>query len=480
MQSFNVNPLITLPVAFLLIVVAFGVFNMSLGGSTTRDQRTANEQSGSTFTLYTVRFRNSSNDDETLVSKQAVEVDPQSSTGSFPPGPMVDPLEDAVVRQKVAKVRIATGRRRYPRGSRSTGTSLGDNASTLETRPAGKNQNVKETAAPNPCPRYVFEAPGRTPPEIISQDFGGIEKFCSRFDRLPQMDISKRPPKIYVGLMLNFELDILQVYLEEVGALVDSILLVESSTTHSLGYRPLVWPQHKNESRWDPWRSKIDHRIWYMDPIQMKASGWDVERGQREAFMVYLLETNVAPDSLILANLDLDEIPKREAILFWKYCKINETDYSFQRIHFRYNTGCLQPGTIFADIASARTLVYRWPVKPKHKKMRLESVYRARGVREIPNPQPTVESLSKRIQQSANLFWHFSGFGSPEDVYRKNSHSPHTHLRALSFAQTVSMIENCELSEVRGHRVKLEPSALPLAMQRNRCYYQWKGWIPKD
>ncbi len=104
------------------------------------------------------------------------------------------------------------------------------------------------------------------------------------------------------------ELDILEVRLAELDALVDCFVIVEATHTHTAKPKPLYYAD--NRKRYDRYAHKIIHVVVEDLPLEAP-SHWTREIYQREAIMRGLTEAH--PDDRIITS-DCDEIPKPDML----------------------------------------------------------------------------------------------------------------------------------------------------------------------
>lgn len=112
---------------------------------------------------------------------------------------------------------------------------------------------------------------------------------------------------IYDTFLFFNELELLEVRLHELDAVVDRFVLVESRRTHSNQPKNLVFQE--NRHRFEKYADKIIHVI--VDDTPDTKDSWIIEGHDRRAIDRGL--KNCRPDDLILMS-DLDEIPRAEAV----------------------------------------------------------------------------------------------------------------------------------------------------------------------
>src|SRR6476620_1912740 len=111
-------------------------------------------------------------------------------------------------------------------------------------------------------------------------------------------------PRLFDCFTLFNELDLLELRLRELDALVHRFVLVEAPRTFTGLPKPLHFKQ--NRDRFQPFLPKIVYVELEEFPADL-ASAWDREYFSRRAIMRGL--DSAAPDDLVLIS-DVDEIPK--------------------------------------------------------------------------------------------------------------------------------------------------------------------------
>lgn len=422
-----------------------------------------------------------------------------------------------------------------------------------------------------------------------------IDAVCQKRGTRRIADEASKPLLVY-GALFGFEVDVLEMVFHEALPVVDAMVLVESSTTHSLKSKPLVFQKlllsrlkrfapfvvasssssHANSSHSQhmtgsesvealsssnappsdaellsaPWfgkdrRVKIFPRVFAANG-RVK-SGWTIEKKQRREFSRAIplvakhlsgvhsasrkKSKNVAanndgaardnsnssssptdeekfssspslfPPVIFVSQLDLDEIPTRETLLYWKHCQ--QPELPLRVIWFRYQLECQQErahsrfaGTIWslpsiADVSqSAAVDLYarrRW-VK------RIESS--AISANSAEQQQRGRVACQMLLGGGDNTAWHLSAFGGVKSVFRKNRHSPHTHIRHDSMEKVADQIRTCvyngeprwrlpaqwwacrgDSSSLPNKTTSVMPVALPHFVAENVCLFTRMGWL---
>lgn len=115
-------------------------------------------------------------------------------------------------------------------------------------------------------------------------------------------------PRVFDCFPFFNELDVLEIRLAELDALVDYFVIVESTRTFTAKPKPLYYAD--NRTRYDRYAHKIIHVI--VDDLPLNApTHWLRESHQRDAIMRGLGEAQ--PDDRIIIS-DCDEIPKPDLL----------------------------------------------------------------------------------------------------------------------------------------------------------------------
>jgi beta-1,4-mannosyl-glycoprotein beta-1,4-N-acetylglucosaminyltransferase len=115
-------------------------------------------------------------------------------------------------------------------------------------------------------------------------------------------------PRVFDCFPFFNELDVLEIRLAELDALVDHFVIVEATHTQTGNSKPLYFTD--NRKRYDRYAHKIIHIV--VDDLPLEApSHWAREIHQREAIMRGLGDAR--PDDLVITS-DCDEIPKPEQL----------------------------------------------------------------------------------------------------------------------------------------------------------------------
>ncbi|OUM60414.1 glycosyltransferase family 17 protein [Piromyces sp. E2] len=149
--------------------------------------------------------------------------------------------------------------------------------------------------------------------------------------------------KVGILIQFGFDIDLLEVYLNEVYDLVDKFFITESVVIHSpqQDLKPLMWDRVKFQKRFYRFSDKIVHFI--IDGSELKTEGgkWVSENNQEklrwEKFLKWNEENKFFEDKDVIGFGDADEIPSRKAINILKHCSGDYTSIDIGSL-FVYGT----------------------------------------------------------------------------------------------------------------------------------------------
>jgi len=149
--------------------------------------------------------------------------------------------------------------------------------------------------------------------------------------------------KIVDCFMFYNEIEILKIRLAEIYDVVDHIILVEATKTHSGKDKPLYY--NENKHLFSQYQDKIIHLITdyseqheFCEYIKATNEHWYRENYQREYLKVGINQLNLADDDIILTT-DCDEIPNCDllkSIKFGLFPIQNNVVYSLQMMLYYY------------------------------------------------------------------------------------------------------------------------------------------------
>ena len=315
------------------------------------------------------------------------------------------------------------------------------------------------------------DSPCNDQPDVVlttSPDFDA-DAFCKSIPMAldPTRTLHARPVpnRIYYGIMMNKEVDMLEVVLQEIYPVVDKIILVESTVSHSLKpkesfVKTLFVSNSTFGTRFSQFSPKIIHQQY--TPRRKYVSGWDIEKRQRQVFIGAAMANGILEGDVAVANMDLDELINYKMLLKLRYCSEDPEvaddpkRISFDLVHFRYHLNCLTEPTATRYM---RTIFY-W------RDGYLPSLYmlrKASGPIVIPNLTDVSTFMRDRQYR---LAWHMSTFGGVEGILQKRQNSPH---------RFVSETENSEAkAEVEKNSSLSFDDANAIVMQRqiNECVFR--------
>ena len=134
--------------------------------------------------------------------------------------------------------------------------------------------------------------------------------------------------KMCIIIQLGFDVDILEAYLWEVYDVVDKFFIIESTSTHSIVRKPLIWERLKDTPRFKRFADKVVHFI--IDEasiIDPKGNFWLPEERQERIRWTKFKEWNennqFFKDDDLIGFGDTDEIPSRNTLAVLKQCSGN-------------------------------------------------------------------------------------------------------------------------------------------------------------
>lgn len=131
--------------------------------------------------------------------------------------------------------------------------------------------------------------------------------------------------KVIDCFMFYNEIDVLKIRLHELYNVVDCIILVEATTTHTGKPKPLYYLENKNS--FEKYNDKIIHIVTnfeenysFGEHIKTNTVDWYRENYQRECIQNGLNQLNLLDDDIIIVT-DIDEIPNKKIIQNIKECQ---------------------------------------------------------------------------------------------------------------------------------------------------------------
>jgi hypothetical protein len=341
--------------------------------------------------------------------------------------------------------------------------SIGE-AEELPSSAEGMRISLREDGGPEregtECP-HAFNRTLEDLPRAFSR-----QEFCAQFNEKARIVL----PKLVYGVMFSYELDMLELLLHETFPVVDHYLLVESSISHSLKPKALNFDRVIREERFAPFLRKIKNytfNIHDTSKIAKYRSGWEIERRQRRRVLQAALAYPFRDRDIFVANLDIDEVFSREALMRYKYCY---TKLAFTAFPFYYNVNCL---TNPVAMRMYTTLI-SW--RQRAARGGFYDLYRARqGFGIIPVNTSALRDEFHRHR--GNVVWHFSTFGTVEQIIKKLSNSPHRFINTIGHDEVRRNMANCFYNNATRNKVKVFREMLPLLMKKNICHYRKIGWV---
>ena len=368
-----------------------------------------------------------------------------------------------------------------------------------------------------------------------------IDQICKKRNTVRIRDETHVPLIVY-GALFGFEADMLEIVFHETLPVVDALIIAESAGTHAKLKKPLLFHRlmrsrlrrfaHLVANERQPAApppsqassagaaaaatASADRPKIYRAVHELRrraSSGWAVERRQRRAFQLalpkVLAQLRQLPGNgdgnrpvIVVSQLDLDEIPTRETLLYWKHCETPK-QLPLRVVWFRYQLECQQQKnhTYFT------TTIWRLPRlrDPLPLDLDLYAMRRdllpiepAKDARGDDNSSTAIANEICRSVQFGldNVAWHFSAFGGVASVKRKNRHTPHSYVRRSMMTMIAEQIRGCVYwAESRwrlpvewwtcraaapadeARRTRVMPVALPHFVSENICMFTRMGWL---
>ena len=160
------------------------------------------------------------------------------------------------------------------------------------------------------------------PPPIAPVD-------CSKYKHTFGNGVRKvtKEPRIGILIQLGFDVEMLEVYLNEVYDVIDKFFITESVVTHSNRQtrKPLMWERVKEQPRFKKFRDKVVHFI--VDDAGRNRPTGDIwvseftqERLRWEKFLEWNNKAKFFGEDDIIGFGDTDEIPSRNSIAVLRQC----------------------------------------------------------------------------------------------------------------------------------------------------------------
>ncbi|KAN0026448.1 hypothetical protein ACTFIV_007433 [Dictyostelium citrinum] len=167
---------------------------------------------------------------------------------------------------------------------------------------------INESCKPDPLP---------TPSDAV----------CSKY---PAVFSGKRDKPVKVGhlVQIGFDIDVLEIHLNELYDIVDHFFIIEATITHYHRMKkPLIWEHVKFQDRFIKFQDKVVHLI-LDDTDEENGKGlFDAENYQEtrrwEKFLDWNERTKEYSDNDIIGFGDTDEISSRINLHYLKNCQLN-------------------------------------------------------------------------------------------------------------------------------------------------------------
>ena len=263
--------------------------------------------------------------------------------------------------------------------------------------------------------------------------------------------------KIYDAFTFFNELELLAIRLEELDSIVDHFVLVEGTLTFTGAPKPLYF--FENRHRFEPYLHKIIHVVVDDFPIvdnrlPLREQPWVREAHQRNALLRGLTS---ATDKDIVMITDVDEIPRKEAIL---------SAQSLIATHRRSLIVALEMSLFRFQLNRLDAKIAPWKLGFVTSKKMLR--------RELPH---SIRLSQKPDRSIASAGWHFTSQGGAENVVYKMESYSHA-FESDNRMQRERVMQEFD-SVLAPFIVVPIDDTWPLRIQRMAAEYEAMGWIAR-
>lgn len=157
------------------------------------------------------------------------------------------------------------------------------------------------------------------------------------------------------ALPFRNELDLLELRLRELDALVDQWLVVQGEETHAGRPKPIVFDP--DDARWSAWQARLTSLV--VPRMPQAESRWEREHAPRHLMTATLMSDAYAADDLVIIS-DADEIPDGHAIEQMAPLVTDDTWVGFRPHLYQYYLNVRAPqwwsGIALASVATVRRI----------------------------------------------------------------------------------------------------------------------------
>jgi hypothetical protein len=159
-------------------------------------------------------------------------------------------------------------------------------------------------------------------------------EMCSKHPNGLRSKLRTKPIKIGHAIQLGFDVDVLEIMLNELYDVVDHFFIIESLKIHCAFQKDkiLIWDTVKVQPRFRKFLDKVVHFV--LDDAEMishihlnQGVDWDPERFQErrrwEKFLQWNQETRFFANDDVIGFGDADQIPSRLNIHLIRYCEMS-------------------------------------------------------------------------------------------------------------------------------------------------------------
>jgi len=249
------------------------------------------------------------------------------------------------------------------------------------------------------------------------------------------------PSRVYYGLIVNYELDVLEVQLAELADVVDVFVIAEGDRSLSNQPKRLYYNESKARYRKYEERTEIRHVINSRLPDEMIpcpagpghhcwGGHWIRETSQRNA--IWEGTKDARPEDIIF-TLDVDECVSRDAVAAVKYCEGWPAPVHFYLIEFWFH---LNIQSIHKDGTPY------WHTHPyaMYKKNFTDHGLMPDEIRRRNRKNDRIWDYEEEMHAIKRAGWHLSYFGGVEAVKTKLQHAAH---QEHNTPQAIAKIDEC-------------------------------------
>lgn len=254
--------------------------------------------------------------------------------------------------------------------------------------------------------------------------------------------------RIYDCFTFFNENDLLALRLEELNNVTTAHILVHAGQT----FRGTSKPDYLDYERFQPWIDAGKLRVYWIPKFPRFMDTWGREEYQRNEIELALENSRVSGEDFVILS-DIDEIPRRQAVVDARLCDIAR----FRMHKYTYAINML------TDEGNTAAKIFRYEMLQDH------------------TPQQIRKHPTEQIIENGG--WEFSSLGDPEHVYKKLTSFAHDEFDWMITPDYVRQKMNAGkdlLGRNIEHTVVEIDDTYPEAIKRNREYWRKYEWSALD